>query len=94
MTAGAEVTRMATELSVQDGFLSSASAGMIEQLEDGSPGIFLSLSMQSFHAAHLGFLTAWQSQGNQTSHMAVGFLQNKKSDQTSEVTQYHCHCIL
>ena len=79
MTAGVVVIPMTAELSVQDSFLSSASAGRIKQLEDGWPGISLVTCIHPFHAVYLGFLTAWQSQGNQTPHKAAGFLQNRRS---------------
>ena len=58
------------------------------------------------HMALTGFLTAWLSQRNQTSYMAVGFSQMECSknpgrscmatyDLASEVTQHHfCHILL
>ena len=50
MTAGVVVIRMTAELSVQDSFLSNASAGRIKQLEDGWPGISLITCIHPFHA--------------------------------------------
>ena len=78
MTAGVVVIQMTAELRVQDSFLSSASAGRIKQLEDGWPGVSLVTCIHPFHAIHLGFLTAWQSQRSQTPHKAAGFLWNRK----------------
>ena len=43
-------------------------AGMVERAGSGQSS--LCVSMQHFHMAKLGFLTAWQSQGNQTRQLA------------------------